>query len=241
MTLKNFTTTGFIVLTLIVMGLLCSLGFWQLRRADEKRIMLMHSETMRHTAAIFIDPNSKQSVENYQPIFVKGTYDNHHVFFLDNQFYQHQLGYEVIQPVILSDTRIILVSRGWIKAPIDRKNLPIVIYPKGNKKIVGTAYYPSKPLSLGANVDNTNTQAWPKRIERVNIAEIRKWLGKNSKVYPFILRLNPTEPNGYIRDWSIVAMPPERHIAYAIQWFAMAGAVLIIFIVLRVCKKTKKV
>ncbi|MCL5256048.1 MAG: hypothetical protein M1363_08050, partial [Gammaproteobacteria bacterium] len=34
-----------------------------------------------------------------------------------------------------------------------------------------------------------------------------------------------------VREWPIVVMPPHRHYAYAMQWFGLALAALIVFLV----------
>jgi len=44
---------------------------------------------------------------------------------------------------------------------------------------------------------------------------------------------DPAAPNGYERVWRpAMQFGPERHLAYAIQWFAFAIVALIIFIAL---------
>ena len=150
--------------------------------------------------------------------------------------YQHQIGYEVIEPVVLSPHEpLLLVSRGWVKASQDRQKLPSIESPHGYIILHGNTYFPSQSLFLlGYNWDKNAKQAWPKRIEKIDFSTIEKWLGK--PVYPFILRLSANEPYGFVRDWPIVSMPPERHTAYAVQWFAMAITVCIIFLVLSVKK-----
>ncbi len=40
-----------------------------------------------------------------------------------------------------------------------------------------------------------------------------------------------TEPDGYVRTWSPPGFPPMRHIGYAVQWFALALALLVIYLV----------
>ncbi len=229
-----------ILLTLIVAYLLSSLGFWQLRRADEKKHLLSHHQQMQHTKPIAITTESLLTIKPDQPVKITGTYDHGHIFFLDNQIYNHQVGYEVIEPVFIEDSeQVILVSRGWVKAPADRKKLPSIEKPEGVQTLHGVTYFPSKgPLLLGNNWDKNDKQAWPKRIEKIQLRIIRQWI--NQPVYPFILRLHSNKPDGFVRDWPIVTMPPERHIGYAVQWFAMALTVIIIFIVLSVKKKNVK-
>src|SRR5690606_24718481 len=47
---------------------------------------------------------------------------------------------------------------------------------------------------------------------------------------PRVLRLDPDLPAGYARDLDLLpnTLPPERHLGYAVQWFALALAVLAI-------------
>ena len=228
----------FVLLTLIVMGLFNTLGIWQLHRADEKKVMLSNALARKKMSPILIR-NKNESIENYQPIAAKGIYDSRHVFLLDNQFYQHQLGYEVIEPMQISG-RIILVSLGWVRAPLDRQQLPVLILPKGKKEIQGTAYFPVRSsFVLGENVDKmkgVEHKNWPKRIERMDMLAIEQWL--KMPVYPFILRLSPDQKLNslFVRDWPIVTLSPERHVGYAIQWFAMEFAVFIIFLGLNIKK-----
>jgi len=49
-----------------------------------------------------------------------------------------------------------------------------------------------------------------------------------------VLRLDPELPLGYARDLDILpnTMPPERHLGYAVQWFALALAVLVTALIL---------
>jgi surfeit locus 1 family protein len=46
--------------------------------------------------------------------------------------------------------------------------------------------------------------------------------------------LDPAEADGYTREWRPALMSPEKHLAYAIQWFMMAGTIMIIYVVLTI-------
>ncbi|HKN77649.1 MAG TPA: SURF1 family protein, partial [Lysobacter sp.] len=47
-------------------------------------------------------------------------------------------------------------------------------------------------------------------------------------------RLDPKLPGGYARDLDILpnTLPPERHLGYAVQWWALSIAVLVTALVL---------
>ena len=46
-----------------------------------------------------------------------------------------------------------------------------------------------------------------------------------------LVLLDPGEPDGYVRNWSAPGFPPMRHIGYAVQWFALALTLLVIYVV----------
>jgi cytochrome oxidase assembly protein ShyY1 len=46
-----------------------------------------------------------------------------------------------------------------------------------------------------------------------------------------VLLLDPRDPDGFRREWAAPGFPPMRHIAYAVQWFGLALALSILFVV----------
>jgi cytochrome oxidase assembly protein ShyY1 len=50
---------------------------------------------------------------------------------------------------------------------------------------------------------------------------------------PAVILLDPEAEGGYQRDWhpSFGGFGPERHQAYAVQWFSLAAALLVIYMV----------
>jgi surfeit locus 1 family protein len=43
--------------------------------------------------------------------------------------------------------------------------------------------------------------------------------------------LDADEPDGFLRDWRPQLLSPEKHLGYAMQWFAMALALVVIYVV----------
>jgi surfeit locus 1 family protein len=57
------------------------------------------------------------------------------------------------------------------------------------------------------------------------MARIQAQLG--GSLLPFVLRLSPASEQGYTREWQLrTGLTPERHLGYAVQWFALAAALL---------------
>lgn len=219
------------ILAGLAISFLSYLGLWQLDRAHQKQKMIMaQTQQMRQLPiawhALMNNP------QQYQQITITGDYMPF-AFLLDNQHYQHQFGYNVLTPVLISPDNIVLVDRGWVAGNTDRRQLPSVTFLQKKVLLTGQVYYPSaNPLLLGdAYEQKTNNLVI---IESIDTQLISQFLHKS--VYPFIIRMSKTAANGYTREWPVVSMPPERHNAYALQWFLMAFVVLIIFIGLHVKK-----
>jgi surfeit locus 1 family protein len=49
-----------------------------------------------------------------------------------------------------------------------------------------------------------------------------------------LLLLDPGESDGYVRSWAPPGFPPLRHVGYALQWFALALALFVIYLAVNV-------
>lgn len=91
-----------------------ALGNWQLRRAEEKRVVPPH-------------------------VSVEGEFLPRFTVYLDNKVNHGRVGYEVITPLRLRSGTNVLVNRGWIAAGKTRDALPEVRTPAGPVSIEGIA------------------------------------------------------------------------------------------------------
>ncbi len=219
-----------ILLACLAILLFVRLGFWQLHRANEKKQMLTAQAKFAQIMPVTWGPDRKLP-EQYQRISVTGKFLSENIL-LDNQHHQHQFGYDVLTPLLLPSGNVVLIDRGWVAGDITRQKFPVPKIPDESLSLVGDVYYPStKSWVLGPALEQKQHVTL---VERIDTQMISQFLHK--PVYPFIIRLDKEETHGYIRDWAIVAMPPERHYAYALQWFAMAVVSLILFIALNLKK-----
>lgn len=224
-----------LLLTLLFFLLFVRLGFWQLQRADEKKNMVTAQEKLRK-----IDPRPWSPKQNlpiqYERIQLEGTYLPD-VFLLDNQHYQHQFGYHVLSPMALANGTVVLIDRGWIRGHSNRRIVPEIQVPEGLRKLQGTAYFPSRnQWMLGDIVEKKEKNIFV--LEQFDDHLLSKLLQK--EVYPFIIRLNEQATYGFVRHWETVSMSPQRHIAYALQWFVMAFVILVIFLASNLKKRNEK-
>jgi surfeit locus 1 family protein len=66
---------------------------------------------------------------------------------------------------------------------------------------------------------------WPRVIERVEPAQVSERHGR--EMMPDLLLPDASEPDRYLREWAPPGTGPERHIGYAVQWFALAALLLV--------------
>ena len=52
-----------------------------------------------------------------------------------------------------------------------------------------------------------------------------------------LLLLADDQPDGYLRDWRPAATGVDRNMGYALQWFAMAATLLVIYVVVNLKKE----
>ena len=211
--------------------LLVSLGFWQLGRADEKRSFLKKKQQAQTKEVVELESVLDNGLETYRyrQIALTGVYDSQHQFLLDNQMLKGKVGYFVLTPFIIDKTNnSVLVNRGWLPLNKDRRILPDIAISTLPQHLTGKLnQFPSVGILLkDAEIPTTD---WPSVVQVVNTQVLSKKLAYS--LLPFQIELDPTMAGGYSREWKeIKIMPPEQHIAYAVQWFGLAFTLTLLFL-----------
>lgn len=196
------------------------LGFWQLSRADEKQALLdIHQQRV---AAPLVDLAEVPDMgdRQYLRVTVNGQYDNRATLLLDNRVRRGRPGYEVIsvfRPAV--EGAAILVNRGWIAGSLDRSVLPEVELVESSVTLSGYLYRsPGKQVMLGADPWQAD-----KPLQIIQNAAPEVVSGRFGETfYDYSLRLDAKAPGALQTGWHVVNVRPEKHMGYAVQWFAMA-------------------
>ena len=223
-----------------MLAILIRLGFWQLSRAEEKREWLANQTAMMQKELQPIaELLAKNNALRYRRVIAEGHYDVQHQILLDNQIHNGKVGYFVLTPFILVDEdKTILVNRGWLLMNKDRNQLPEVDFIPSTEKIsiIGVLnHFPQVGLVLeGADEPG---KGWPSVVQIINQHKMSQKL--QQPIIDFQLQLSADQPYGYVREWQVhTRMPPEKHTAYAFQWFALA--VTLTLLILWISCKTQK-
>jgi surfeit locus 1 family protein len=222
---RLFTT----LLAIVLIALLISLGRWQLRRADEKRA-LFDSFAAGTDATQTIELRTPP-VRRYQHVGASGHYDPTRQILIDNMVNAERAGYFVITPFALAGGGWVLVNRGWVPLGASRAERPAIPVSGDVRQVRGRAdNMPSPGIQMGTKAvlapPYPVVAAFPSRNEIARLLGESSWTSATDLVL-----LDPGEPDGYVRDWSPPGFPPIRHIGYAVQWFALALTLFVLWVV----------
>ncbi len=223
MTIK---TSILIIAYSLGLGLLLTLSGWQISRGLHKASILEAANAASAQYPTIAVSPKKPAQFSYQTATLQGSWDKDRIILLANRIYQNQLGYEVIMPFQLSDGKLLLINRGWI-AQGQETALPTL----QDASPVGTLYQPKKGFTLGSAIqpEVINSKHWPKVSLYMDLTQFAQVLGQ--PVSPLIMVLDDDNSNSLIRIWKPVVIQPERHYAYALQWFGLAIAFIIFGII----------
>jgi cytochrome oxidase assembly protein ShyY1 len=239
--------------TMFFLPVTLTAGFWQLHRAEEKREILATQSALHANAPVaFADVGNSDDLtggnnlaeysserspdhddstvaQRYLRVTATGEIHPQQVFLIDNRVHGGRPGYEVLVPlkVVLDggESLWLMVNRGWLAGGLDRSQLPTIPPLEEPSTFTGYLYQPfGKHLVLADDVWAADVS--PLVIQHFDHEKLERNLG--GKVYPYSLRLEKS-PNRELKiNWIIVNVQPEKHTAYAVQWFAMALALVIL-------------
>lgn len=217
------------IAVLLLLPLFIALGFWQLGRGEEKRLLLASYAERRDAPPMAAELLPGMPDPAFRRVQMRGSFDAGHTLLLDNSTREGKPGVELIQPFQEQSSGLwLLVNRGWLPWP-DRRTPP-------------QFETPTRALSLDAWVHvasgttfqlhpDAESASWPKLLTALDPAKV--WPELSREGFAHELRLEPG-PAAYRTDWPIVAMSPQKHLGYAVQWFAMATALLGLYLYLSV-------
>jgi surfeit locus 1 family protein len=223
---------------LCLLPILLALGVWQLNRAEEKRVLISLKQQRQSTEILILSAALPDTPEAhlYKPIQAIGHYDTDHQYLLDNQVNKGRAGYFVLTPFKLkNENKAVLVNRGWLPLGKSRSGLPDI--PVDSREITLNGRinrFPTVGLKLaGAEIP---TDSWPAIVQVVDTQVLAKQLGY--PLFGFQVELDKQADDGFTREWhETLAMTPEKHIGYAVQWFLLALTLTVLFVKYGINKK----
>lgn len=213
---------------LVGSAVLLSLGTWQVLRTHEKNALLdrMVAEFSQpadnlqtHLPAT---PDAWQKL-HYKPVILQGTWlTPSHMLRLGPRVHEETVGYHLIMPLRLNNNQVVLINRGFM--PEKMSALP----PKGEAVVIqGVAYQPEaeKPPYLPENVPSRDIWTWtdlPAMAHEVGVEGIAPVIIYEDRV---------TDRDSYPIGGQLPLPSHNRHWHYAVTWYALALALMVIWMI----------
>jgi surfeit locus 1 family protein len=218
------------LLTTVGVALFSLLGMWQLDRAEEKRALLAQFAAGQQST-VAVTAESASSLPRYQHVQARGRYDPQHQILLDNMPSESgRAGYRVLTPLALEAGGWLLVDRGWIAPGATRDALPSVAVDAELRSIVGRLdRLPEPGMRLGEDSADPGA-GWPRVLNFPQYEQLERVLQRS--LARGVVLLDSAQADGYERTWrATYRVGPERHLAYAVQWFAFALVAVVIYVI----------
>ena len=211
-------------LVVVLLPVLLSLGFWQLDRAEEKHQLQAEFAAKQARGPVPVEQLDPADDLRFQPVRLRGTFMPGKVIFLDNRIYRGQFGYEVVAPLLLaSGDRVVLVNRGWVPGDKSRRHLPDITRVDGEVELTGDIYVPQGELLA---LSDEQVTGWPRVMQSIDVVGLAPEF--TLPLFPYTVRLQAGSNAVLQPSWVVVNVQPAKHTGYAVQWFAMSTALVLI-------------
>lgn len=230
------------LIAVLFVCLFISLGLWQLDRAEQKLALSQQYEQRIIAQPLDLAATGKERLDKdamyWRPVILRGKYDIENFYLLDNKTLSGRAGNYLYARFVLADGAGVLVNRGWLPQNLDRSIAPTFLTPEQELILTGVIKPPPRSVLLGQHVPEQLTPNVTRVQEVVidNIAQENDW-----QLMPYIVRLEPPAPDGLHRIWQKPGFGRDKHLGYAFQWFAMATALILIYLFLTIKRDSKKV
>lgn len=217
-------------LVVAALGVLVSLGTWQMQRLQWKEALLAAMEERRTAPPVSLNEIEAISAAgddiDYRTVRVSGTYDHgkeRHFF----ATHGGRTGYYVFTPLMLEDGRALFVNRGFV--PFENKDAST--RPEG--QVAGTVTVnglarprlSEKPSSLVPDNDIAkNIFYWKDLDAMAGAAGI-----PTDRVVSFFVDADATANPGGLPIGGVTQFDlPNNHLQYALTWYGLAAALVVV-------------
>jgi len=223
----------FTVFTLAVVALLIGLGVWQLKRLAWKEGLIAEIEARAKGTPITLKEAVALSREGRDPSYyrvqVKGRFDHANERYLYALSNDGEPGWHVITPFSSVEGDLVLVDRGFVPDNLRDPSSRAAGQLEGDVDVTGLVRLPETPGPFTPDNDPAANRWF--------------WRDLSGMVYsifptatmdptPFFLEAEKSDmPGGWPQGGQTRLELPNNHLQYAITWFLLAGAVVVIYLV----------
>lgn len=209
------------VMATVMLAILVALGTWQAVRLHWKQNLLSQIARAESAPAIPLpkDPDSftKVQVSGHLRDDLSASYGAE----VRDTPAGTQLGSQLIVPLERDVGDPILVDRGWVP---DKRSRPLA-QAEGDVTLEGYVR-PSDTPGLFSATDNPTAR----RFYTLNAETIGAALGLQRVAPFFLIAMGPPPAERFPDPARHLPRPPNNHLSYAITWYGLAAALVVIFV-----------
>ncbi len=208
--------------------LLLALGFWQVERLFWKKDLIAQRQAAVAAPRVAA-PRSLEEARGmeFHHIVDEGVFLHDKEIFLGATSEAGRQGYQVLTPLLEVGGRTVLINRGFIPAELKDSNKRDVGQIAGTVRIQGLLRLPpaERPAwFLPDNRPDLNYWFW------VDLPAMSAADGLD-RVAPFYIDADETpNPGGWPKGGVTRLVLPNDHLQYAITWFSLAVALIVIYV-----------
>jgi len=206
------------------------LGLWQLGRADEKLLIQSEYEQQQQRNAIDIENIPTAELDSgsddlpNRHVALQGEYINERSILVLAQFFDGQIGYEVVTPFRLQgSSRLVLVSRGWTSGILPPNTPPDLRPVSGLQRLNAQILVPAIDQRYASS--QIDPSQWPLRVRNIQIDILQAIF--DQALFPYVVRLTADQPGMLVRHWRETNVDINTNLSYAFQWFTFAALVVL--------------
>jgi surfeit locus 1 family protein len=217
-------------LCLVLVVLFANLGFWQLRRLDERRTFNAVLAERLVAAPVDLDAAMAEVAEGgldavaFRPATARGTYRAPDEVLVGPLSRDGQPGFEVLTPMDTTSGQVLWVNRGWV--PFAHDDPPVAAAAPAGGEVVVTGLL-REPLATGGQ-GSARPDGTLRLVTRPDLDLLAPQAG--GPALPVWLQRTgqtPTDPGGLPLAQPPPAIDEGSHAAYAGQWFIFATVGLV--------------
>lgn len=220
----NSFKSKILIFAIIFVPITISLGFWQIDRAEEKKQIIANYDQLLTSEPKEL--TAKNTYKNWQPIRTVGKFRDT-IIFEDNAILNGRAGFKIYHLFENGDGSLIFIHRGFVERNMIKNNLPFIDIPGDKQVLIGSVLI-KEDNSFVKDIQESDVRI----IQEFNTESlIKKFpLLKDSYLHPFLLNLDIRDNKKFLAIEKPVNMAASKHIGYAIQWFGLCAALIILTI-----------